>query len=204
MSVKYWALPTGDTTAGKSPSYSLITKLYTDFLRAQGDKWPWAHGQEQNLHADGTHGLFNERMREHAGHVCFTGPEAVCYLSPSYPERGVCDTSAYVNIPKLLECATGGSYKWGTALEKKQRRAAAAARAQSAQVSAGASASEVVPINFETTNVNVCWFQQVDVLRDWWVVAEQKRYLGFVGRMVLGFSLDVAVPPNCRRNGAAC
>ena len=50
--------------------------------------------QEQNLHANGTHGLFNERMREHAGHVCFTGPEAVCYLSPSYPERGVCDTSA--------------------------------------------------------------------------------------------------------------
>ena len=197
MSVKYWALPTGDTTAGKSPSYSLLTKLYTDFLRAQGDKWPWAESKEQNLHSNGTHGLFNERMREHAGHVCFTGPEAVCYLSPSYPERGVCDTSAYVNIPKLLECATGGSYKWGTALEKKQRRAAAAARAQSTQAS-----NELPPINFDTTNVNVCWFQQVDVLRDWWVVAEHKRHLGFVGRMVLGFSLDVAVPPNCRRNGA--
>ena len=197
MSVKYWALPTGDTTAGKSPSYSLLTKLYTEFLCTQGAKWPWAEGKEQNLHANGTHGLFNERMREHAGHVCFTGPEAVCYLSPSYPERGVCDTSAYVNIPKLLECATGGSYKWGTALEKKQRRAAAAARSQSTQ-----STNELPPISFETTNVNVCWFQQVDVLRDWWVVAEQKRHLGFVGRMVLGFSLDVAVPPNCRRNGA--
>ena len=222
VAVKYWAIPTGDTTAGKSPSFNLVSDMCVRFLQGQGDLWPWADQEDQNLHSDGTHGLFNEQMRDHSGHVCFVGPEAVNYLSPLYAEKGVCDTSAYVNLPKLLECATGGKYKWGTAREVQQQRAAAKAAAKAAANKAAArerarargdadsgpsdspSPAEeetLRPILFNQTNVNVCWFQQVDILRDWWAVAEHKRHLGFVGRMVIGLCLDVAVPPGGRRDG---
>ena len=186
----------------------MLTDMYKAFLSQQASLWPWSDYDDQNLHSDGSHGLFNEMMRDHSGHVCFAGPEAVNYLSPGYPVSGACDTSSYVNIPKLLDLATGGKYKWGTAKEVKEKRAAAAkakamARGQPRH-SAAASAQSLdapPPISFDRTNVNVCWFQQVDVLRDWWAVAEHKRHLGFAGRMVLGFSLEASVPPNGRRNG---
>ena len=113
VAVKYWAIPTGDTTAGKSPSFNLVSDMCVRFLQGQGDLWPWADQEDQNLHSDGTHGLFNEQTRDHSGHVCFVGPEAVNYLSPLYAEKGVCDTSAYVNLPKLLECATVASTSGG-------------------------------------------------------------------------------------------
>ena len=211
VSPRFWALPTGDTSAGKSPAFTMLKGMYTSFWLQKADLWPWAECEGQNMHSNGTHGLFNEMMREHGSHVCFAGPEAVNYLSPAYPDTGKCDTSAYVNIPKLLEAATGGEYKWGTAKEAKERRAAVAKAKASARervsserpgaASAPTSCAMPAPISFRVTNVNVCWFQQVDVLRDWWVVAEHKRHLGFAGRMVLGFSLDAAVPPGCRRDG---
>jgi hypothetical protein len=53
-------------------------------------------------------------------------------------------------------------------------------------------AADERPLVFSQANVNVCWFQQVSVLRDWWVVAERKRNLGFIGRFVLG--------PVCRQH----
>ena len=49
--------------------------------------------------------------------------------------------------------------------------------------------------------MNVCWFQQVDLLQQWWVPAERKRKLGFAGRFLLSFALERSVPPGARRAG---
>ena len=55
----------------------------------------------------------------------------------------------------------------------------------------------------ERTNINICWIQQIDVFRDWWVRAEAKQHLGFIGRKVCSFTVETTVPPGCRRRGAA-
>ena len=220
---RYNALPTGNTTCGKSPSFNLLTQRYVAMMKQQTALWPFATDLEGNLHSDGSHGLFNEKMRHTRGHVLFAGPEAVNYLSPEFPERGRCDKTSYADIPRLLDLSTGGRYKWGTATEVKEARALlrrqsnqeprASATAQAAGTNTGghASASSLMardgsapgyqPICFERTNVNLCWYQQVDLLRQWWVPAERKRHLGFVGRFLLSFSLERSVPPGQRRAG---
>ena len=198
---RFWALPTGDTAAGKSPSYSLLTKMYTEFLHGRAERWPWASLPDANLHSDGTHGKFNELMRDTAGHVAFVGPEAVNYLSPQYPSTGNCDTSRYVDLPRLLELASGGRYVWGTATEHKSRRAARSAEQTAALPTAATDGLGGRDLVFPCTNVNVCWFQQLDILRQWWATAESKRHLGFAGRFLISCSSEVAVAPGCRREG---
>ena len=98
---RYNALPTGDTTCGKSPSFTMMMTFYEEFLRTQDDSWPFARWRDGNVQSDGTHGLLNEKMRDTGGHVLFAGPEAVNYLSPEFPQRGRCDKSSYVDI---LDC----------------------------------------------------------------------------------------------------
>ena len=194
-------------------------------MKSHHTVWPFSHDTDGNIHSDGSHGLFNEKMRHARGHVLFAGPEAVNYLSPEFPDRGRCDKNSYVDIPRLLDLATGGRYKWGTATEVKEvraqlrRQASSGARTEATTTAPamGSSSGTVVaascsafsasgpqnyqPICFERTNVNVCWFQQIDVLRQWWVPAERKRHLGFTGRYLLSFSLETSVPPGQRRAG---
>ena len=97
-------------------------------MRENVAQWPFARSPDGNLHSDGSHGLFNARMRETQGHVLFVGPEAINHLSPEFPERGRCDKSSFVDMPRLLDLATGGRYNWGTAIELKEGRAAARAQ----------------------------------------------------------------------------
>ena len=120
---RYNALPTGDTTCGKSPSYNLLASAYLHYIQRQHVLWPYARELDGNMHSDGSHGLFNERMRATRGHLLFAGPEAVNYLSPEYPDRGRCNKSSYVDMPRLLDLSTGGRYKWGTATEIKEHKA---------------------------------------------------------------------------------
>ena len=40
---RYWSTPTGGTTAGKSPTFNLITKLFIDATADLGAAWPFAH-----------------------------------------------------------------------------------------------------------------------------------------------------------------
>ena len=159
------------------------------------------------------------------------GPEAVNYLSPAYPATGSTDQAKFLDLPKILEAATGGEYKWSTATEMRARRSrlatgregaappcAGGQRCQSevgSRSSMPASARDVAPahsaaaasgvfdqaIDFEHTNLNVCWLQQLDIFQDFWVHAEARRHLGFVGRFVLSFAMECTVPPGCRRAG---
>ena len=222
---RFNALPTGDTTCGKSPAFNMIANSYINHLRLQTEMWPFAARTESNMHSDGSHGLFNEVMRATDGHVLFAGPEAVNYLSPEFPERGRCDKSSYVDMPRLLDLSTGGRYKWGTATEIKEQRAFTRrlAMMREAGRSAGAVAEnspahvspvsaqgpacaretthDYRPICFAHTNVNVCWFQQLDLLQQWWVPSGRKRHLGFAGRFLLSFTLERSVPPGARRAG---
>ena len=225
ISPRYWALPTGDTTAGKSPTCTYLTRTFLEATAACGAAWPFAGRPQGILHSDGTHGLFNETMRETNGHVAFIGPEAVNYLSPEFPWKGKCDTSAYVDIARLLDLANGGQYKWGTATEQKRMRAAALRRRPSQSIMPGNVASlsaaappdaaasssqrdsprtslleDERPLFFPNTNVNICWLQQLSLLRTWWAPAEKKE-LGFAGRFVIGYSTERSVPPGCRRPG---
>lgn len=53
---------------------------------------------------------------------------------------------------------------------------------------------KAISIAFDTSNINVCFLQQVKVFREWWVVAETRRQLGAVS-----FCREQVVHPQHRR-----
>jgi hypothetical protein len=63
-------------------------------------------------------------MRDTNGHALLVGPEARVMLDPLYPLKGTTDSKSWLDMPKLLECASGGLYTWGTATDRKAARAA--------------------------------------------------------------------------------
>ena len=81
---RYWATPTGGTTAGKSPSYNFVTCQFLATMK-QCDTWEFRHFQDGNIYADGSHGGFNEKVRQYRARVCITSPEATNQLNSQYP-----------------------------------------------------------------------------------------------------------------------
>ena len=60
---RYWSTPTGNTTAGKSPTFDIIEKLFLETTGRLQRSWPFAHLQSSNICSDGSHGMFNEKVR---------------------------------------------------------------------------------------------------------------------------------------------
>ena len=60
---RYWCTPTGDSSAGKSPTMQLVESLFTDIMSGPPDIWPFAKMPGSNMYSDGSHGMFNERER---------------------------------------------------------------------------------------------------------------------------------------------
>ena len=80
-------------------------------------------------------------MRGTGGVCAFIGPEAKVMLDPAWPTRGVTNPKEWVDMPRLLECASGGGYAWNTATEARSFRARNAAAAASAIASSSSAAS---------------------------------------------------------------
>ena len=56
---RYWALPTGETSAGKSPVFNLISRMFLDATRPHVELWPFAGRSSGNVFAGGSHHAFN-------------------------------------------------------------------------------------------------------------------------------------------------
>ena len=82
-------------------------------------------GSEFHIYSGGNHGGFNECMRGTNGVCAYVGPEAKPMLDPRFPPTGSSDPKTYVDMPRLLECASGGPYVWNTATESRRIRAMA-------------------------------------------------------------------------------
>ena len=59
VSPRYSCLLNGDTTAGKSPSYNLCKDLFVQCTQTVPQLWPFASMADNNMHSDGSHGMFN-------------------------------------------------------------------------------------------------------------------------------------------------
>ena len=121
---RFWSLPTGDVTVGKSPTFNMMRVLFLEAMKEVPEHFPFAHLPNANIHSNGSHGSFNERARAWQAHVAFLSSEATNQLSPDFPSSGRIDKKEFVNMKKLLEAATGGEYRWSTATEERARAAA--------------------------------------------------------------------------------
>ncbi len=73
---------------------------------------------------------FHEVLWGTDGICLWMGPEAQNMLDPNFVITGVSDPKAWVVMPRLLECASGGPYEWTAATDTKRMRAARAAATQ--------------------------------------------------------------------------
>ena len=193
ISPRFSSTPTAESAAGKSPTFALIETIFLDCMRPMAEFWRFANTLGGHIYSDGSHGGFNEKMRQSLGTVAFMSSEATNQLAPEYHTTGRIDKKEFTDIKKLLECLTGGRYRWTTATEERQRATRTLQRSRAGEPdledAAGTTSRQRVPepsvfdqaINFEKTNVNICFLQQTSVFRDWWVAAEARRKLGFIG-----------------------
>ena len=92
---RYWSLGSGDTTAGKTPTLNMCTKSYNTTVTSAPELWPFTDRKSSNLYEGGSHGAFQEKVRETLGRMYFVGAEGVNYLSPTFPFDRKCDTSQF-------------------------------------------------------------------------------------------------------------
>ena len=198
---RFWATPTGEPNAGKSPTFDDIKPAFLSFMQAHKKFFPWLQNDGvHHLYGAGTHAGFNETMRDTGGVVLFIGPEACILLDPAFLTKKVVDTKSYCDIRKLLECASGGLYEFLTATDIRNARATRKRKKESAQesqtlgecvvdMSAALSSHGLNndKLVFPSTSVNMCLFQQDHVFEDWWVPVERKFKLGFSVRILFSF-----------------
>ena len=161
---RWWATPTGDPNAGKSPSFAYIKQEFQVACAAAA-----ASILPNHTCGAGNLGKFQERLRSTAGVGLLWGPESKPVLDPNFPLKGTTDTGKYIDCTRFLE--------WGTGGEEKARRRAKDRRVE------GEGAPEVEPntdlpeLRFEHTNINVCLFQQFSIFKSWWARVEHVALL---------------------------
>lgn len=165
---RWWACPTGDPNAGKSPSFSAIADLFTSLLtRHRALFYPVDH-----CVGVGNNGKIQERLRKNHGVLLLWGPEAKPILDPNYPTGKSIDVGKYLDLTRWLECANGGKFEWGTGSEEKE-------------ILKNHGGGDTVPLVFPSTNVNLCLFQQYTLFRKWWAKVEQTHACGFSARILM-------------------
>ena len=188
MRARFWAILTGEPTAGKSPTYSWLLSIFQAFLKENSCHFPWFSTSDvSHIYTRGTHAGFNETLRDTNGVALCTNPEARTVLDPAFPQRLITDDKHYLNLSYLLETASGGSYEWITASDLRKAREAAR---QIEELEEGR--PPTVPVSdflkFDHTSVNLCYFQQQSVLDSWWVPLETKHGIGFSARILFSFA----------------
>ena len=133
---RWWATPTGDPNAGKSPTFAVLMKAFNEMIGECVASFPFPP-PHYHVYSGGNHGGLNERLRGTNGVAAFVGPEAKPMLDPKFIISGVADPKSFVDLPRLLETASGGPYVWDTATEARAARTVAASdAARAAQASA--------------------------------------------------------------------
>ena len=56
---RYWSVPTGDSTIGKSPCFNMMKSIYLEAMKAVAEHFPFGAHANANVHLDGSHGSFN-------------------------------------------------------------------------------------------------------------------------------------------------
>ena len=164
---RWWACPTGDPNAGKSPTCSAISNLFSALVSQHR---PLFHPVDHFVGV-GNNGKIQERLRRLEGALLLWGPEAKPILDPNFPNRETVDIGKYLDLTRWLECANGGKFEWGTGAEEKQVLKA--------------DGDPYVALVFPSTNVNLCLYQQFNLFKNWWVKVEHKHQCGFAARVLM-------------------
>ena len=184
---RWWACPTRDPNAGKSPACALITKLFEETVSQHRSLfYPTDH-----FIGVGNNGKIQERLRKLEGVLLLWGPEAKPILDPSFPTKETVDVAKYLDLTRWLECANGGKSEWGTATEEK-----ASSRGRPSANPALPPDQLMPPLVFGSTNVNICLSQQFSLFRKWLTKVEHLHQCGFGARILMSAT---GRPCHCRR-----
>ena len=168
---RWWACPTGDPNAGKSPTCSLIMTAFRNLAQSV----PQMLFSEEHWIGVGNNNRIQNRWRLLDGCLLLYGPESKPILDPHFPTKKTVDTGKFLDLTRWLECANGGRFEWGTGQDEKDR-----ASRKSRQ-----EGTECLPTTFEPTNINMCLFQQCALFEEWWCQVEASHKCGFSARILM-------------------
>ena len=148
--------------------------------------FPWMSQDVSHVYQRGSHAGLNEILRFTGGKAFVATPEGRNNLDPNFPNKLQCDSKSFMHLLYLLETATGGSYEWLTGMDLKSLRT----RKQLGSEADGGSkrSREGELLRFSATSINLCMFQQISVLRNWWAEVEKRHDLGLCARCLFSFS----------------
>ena len=174
---RWWACPTGDPNAGKSPSCSFVMKSFSSLVESLPDSF----FPDPHWIGVGNNNRIQNRLRALHGTLLLQGPESKPILDPHFPSKKTVDTGKYLDLTRWLESANGGRFEWGTGAEEneRQKRKNATAATCSDQGAAG------TPLVFDPTNINMCLFQQYSLFEEWWCQVEALHKCGFSARVLM-------------------
>ena len=227
---RWWACPTGDPNAGKSPTCSLVLECFERCVHNHRDVFY----DDDHWTGVGNNGRIQERLRKLSGVLLLIGPEAKPILDPKFPSAGTTDVGKFLDVTRWLESANGGKFEWGTGAEEKQVRSRAQkvehanssrpvpaagsmappdpveptslraqfdellqsfgelpastvdqVRAFREQLPSQPPGTQLQPLVFNTTNVNLCLYQQYNLLKKWWAPTEANHECGFSARIIM-------------------
>ena len=114
---RWWACPTGDRNAGKSPACAAISGAFSQLVE---DMRPYFY-PIHHFAGVGNNGKIQERLHKSEGVLLLWGPEAKPILDPNFPMKELVDVGKYLDFTRWLEAANGGKFEWGTGAEEKSR-----------------------------------------------------------------------------------
>ena len=171
---RWWACPTGDPNAGKSPTCAFVMKAFVAMVKSLPEGcWP-----DQHWIGVGNNNRIQNRLRALDGTLLLYGPESKPILDPNFPTKKTVDTGKFLDLTRWLEAANGGRFEWGTGAEENERQKRKTA---SGPVTEPCSA----PLVFDPTNINLCLFQQFNLFEDWWCNVEAIHKCGFSARVLM-------------------
>ena len=164
---RWWACPTGDPNAGKSPTCAFVMKAFASMVESLPHAfWPDQHWIGVGLRAlDGTLLLY--------------GPESKPILDPNFPSKKTVDTGKFLDLTRWLESANGGRFEWGTGAEENLRQK------RNPPIALAGHEAAPAPLVFDPTNINLCLFQQFNLFEDWWCHVEALHKCGFSARVLM-------------------
>ena len=116
---RWWACPTGDPNAGKSPTCTFVMDAFAEFVNRR----PRGLYSQQHWIGVGNNNRIQNRLRALDGALLLQGPESKPILDPAFPTKKTVDTGKFLDLTRWLEAANGGRFEWGTGEEEKRLQA---------------------------------------------------------------------------------
>lgn len=185
---RWWACPTGDPNAGKSPTCSFVMTSFSKTVKA----FPHLFLHDQHWIGVGNNNRIQNRLRALGGTLLLYGPESKPILDPNFPTKKTVDTGKYLDLTRWLESANGGAFEWGTGAEESQRQKQRSDKAT------------LPPVVLDPTNINLCLFQQFSLFEDWWCQVEALHKCGFTARILMSPTQRAIIDPALGLQDSAC